>query len=96
MHRIYWFEGGLQFAEIAAKNVVQNDLNTMVKGQTTDREHLYKRGDRRLKIMWNNVFYMTRLDLVRTGLTQFEMVVSSLMNEKNIENLLLQKKKMLR
>ena len=31
MHNIYWCEGGLQLSEIVTKNVVDNDLNTIMK-----------------------------------------------------------------
>ena len=31
MHNIDWCEGGLQLAEIATKNVDENDLNTIMK-----------------------------------------------------------------
>ena len=31
MHKIDWCEGGLQLADIATKNVDQNDLNTIIK-----------------------------------------------------------------
>ena len=31
MHKIDWYEGGLQLAYIATKNVGDNDLNTRMK-----------------------------------------------------------------
>ena len=31
MHKIYWCEGGLQFTDIATKNVGENDLNHRMK-----------------------------------------------------------------
>ena len=31
MHKIDWCEGGLQFSDIANKNVGENDLNTRMK-----------------------------------------------------------------
>ena len=31
MHKIYWFEGGLQLVDIATKNVGENNLNTRMK-----------------------------------------------------------------
>ena len=31
MHKIDWCEGGLQLADIATKNVCENDLNTIMK-----------------------------------------------------------------
>ena len=31
MHKIDWCEGGLQLADIANKNVDENDLNTRIK-----------------------------------------------------------------
>ena len=31
MHKIDWCEGGMQLSDIAAKNIVDNDLNTRMK-----------------------------------------------------------------
>ena len=31
MHKIDWCEGGIQFADIATQNGVENDLNTRMK-----------------------------------------------------------------
>ena len=31
MHKIYWYEGGLQLEEIATNNVGENDLNPRMK-----------------------------------------------------------------
>ena len=31
MHKVDWYEGGLQLVEIATKNVGENDLNTRMK-----------------------------------------------------------------
>ena len=31
MHRVNWFEGGLQLSDIATKNVGENDLNLRMK-----------------------------------------------------------------
>ena len=31
MHKIDWCEGGLQLADIATKNIYENDLNTRMK-----------------------------------------------------------------
>ena len=31
MHKIDWCGGGLQFAYIATKNFIENDLNTIIK-----------------------------------------------------------------
>ena len=50
IHNINWCERGLQLADIATKNVSENDLNTRMKyiivRIKTDREHLHKGGDR--------------------------------------------------
>ena len=31
MHKIFWCEGGLQLADIATKNVGENDLNPRIE-----------------------------------------------------------------
>ena len=58
MHKIDWCEGGLQLADIATKNVGENDLTTRIKyitvNLTTDTEHFYKRGDRIQDSLYNN------------------------------------------
>ena len=52
-----WCEGGLKLSDIATRNVGDNYLNPRMKhimvGLTTDREHLYKRGDRIEDSLWN-------------------------------------------
>ena len=50
MHKIYWWEGVLQLADIGTKNVSQPDLTPSMKYIVVrlkhDTEHLCNRGDR--------------------------------------------------
>ena len=49
-HKIDWCEVCLKLTDMATNNVGDNDLNTIMKYimvfLTTEREHLYNRGDR--------------------------------------------------
>ena len=49
MRKIDWCEGRLKLAYIENKNVGENNLDT------TDRKHLYKRGNRIQENLRNNI-----------------------------------------
>ena len=76
MHKIDWWKGGLQLADIGTNNVSEpvNTNNEIYYGKTWELkiDHLYKRGDRVQDSYEEQEFWMTRLDWVGIQLNQFE------------------------
>ena len=73
MHNIDWCERGMQFADIDTKNVVENDLNTILKYSMVIiynwERTLVQEGWQNTGYYTEQEFCMTRLDLVE-GSTQ--------------------------
>ena len=68
MHKIYWWEGVLQLADIGTKNVSEPYLTPRMKyiivRLKTDTEHLCKRGDRIQRYSMEQEFCMSKLEWV--------------------------------
>ena len=92
MHKIDWCEGSMQLAYIANNNVGENDLNRRIKYMMAMIDNwertLDKRGDRINYSIWKKSSVWLDYIEVRIWINTFEMFVSSLIHEKNIENCL--------
>ena len=68
IHKIDWFEGGLQLADISTNNVGEHDLTPIIKYIMVRLENLYitLAQERWHNKVWSveQEFYMTRLDWV--------------------------------
>ena len=77
MHKIYWFEGGLQLVDITTKNVGENNLNTRMKYIMVRLDNwditLVKEG-------WHVKGYYIEQDFCMTGLDWFEESTQSVWN----------------